>query len=200
MSFVGSKTNISYLRERLEYQDDRYIRFLWLVQNRSEMIGNTRVIRRVHGRKLVSTSYYQLIARIYRTTILWSVLTSLQPPFLQGSPSDISSFASNKLGAVLLHTTGGLSEGALDAMSWIKGVLAKAGLSALQVGCGARCFIWPVLRVNVFWSKGFGAANTEADFALLPLIILPFFVKSYLSLSRLFLWVVPQGTGHPFSP
>ena len=78
--------------------------------------------------------------------LLYSVHTSLQPPFLQGSPSYISLFPAVESDAIL-QTTGAFREGARDAVSWTNWVLAKSGLSVLQVGSGERCFVWPALEI-----------------------------------------------------
>ena len=66
-------------------------------------------------------------------------LTSLQPPFLHGSPSAISfipPFLLDPVGANI-----GLSEEARDGVSGIRGVFSKSGLVPLIVGSGDRCLV-----------------------------------------------------------
>ena len=103
----------------------------YVYKRRNNNINNSKEFKEYHRKGIlqgISLYVYQC-----------HTLTSLQPPFLHGSPSAISfipPFLLDPVGANI-----GLSEGARDGVRDISGVFSKSGLVPLIVGSGDRCLV-----------------------------------------------------------
>ena len=72
----------------------------------------------------------------------------MQPPFLHGSPVDISFVP--WLEFDIVRAAAGFREGAFFAIRGINGVLSKSGLVSLIVVSGALCVVWPKINGIIF--------------------------------------------------
>ena len=112
----------------------------YVYKRRNNNINNSKEFKEYHRKGI----YIQGISlHVYQC----HTLTSLQPPFLHGSPSAISfipPFLLDPVGANI-----GLSEEARDGVSGIRGVFSKSGLVPLIVGSGDRCLVWPTMYVKI---------------------------------------------------
>ena len=75
----------------------------------------------------------------------------MQPPFLHGSPVDISFVP--WLVFDIVEAAAGFREGALFAIRGIIGELSKSGLVSLMVGSGALCVVWPKINGIIFLQR-----------------------------------------------